>query len=223
MGKKILSKKNIISFFSGLAIIGTIIDLYVLRTGIAKWVFSLFKWLFNFINQKMPNFVLNLLIVAILGGLVYISIKLRELLKANIGKLRKDFDNHLKKIHNDPEHGIDKKIRDIRTDLSGIYDKAKKYEQLDTSPEIIFILETLGAKLDMKMTRRNLRNYYVRKFRPKTSKEANLIFNMKINWLDKRGYIEKFEERQIGFVKITSIGLEYHGWAKIKIAEENKK
>jgi len=82
MGINIFSKKNIWKFvsFAFLIIFGNI-DFFIIRSGVAKGIVNAFKWLFNFMNQGVPNFVTNLLLVVALGCVIYMFIKINSMSK----------------------------------------------------------------------------------------------------------------------------------------------
>lgn len=86
MGRKIFTKKNILRFvyFAAAIILGNV-DFYLIKSGVAKGIVNAFKWLFNFMNQGVPNFVTNLLLVVALGCVIYIFIKIN-----NMSKLKRE-------------------------------------------------------------------------------------------------------------------------------------
>lgn len=211
--KKILSciqKNSLLS-----SMLGSLIIIILLK---------LADFLFLKSNLRIIDFVFLFLFLFIIIMLIVVYRKQKSIpVSRDEGQLREDFKKHKEGYKKFVEE-IDKKIRALRQDLSRIYDKAKKYEEIDTSPEIIFILETLGAQLNRRITERGLFGDYLREFRPKTAKEANLNFNIKINWLKTHNVIELFEteDNYNKYVKITDLGFEYLRQAKIKIAEKKE-
>lgn len=164
----------------------------------------------------------------ILFGVIFLIIihrKVRSIpTSRDEGQLRTDFDNHREGYKKFVQE-TDKKIRDLRQDLSQIYDKAKKYEQIDIKEEYIFILETAGAQADKIIDIGVMKVLYMQKFRFSTGQEANLSFNMNINWLEKNNYILHFPTDMEGIeyhIEITERGFEYLRLAKKKIEEESK-
>lgn len=89
MGKKLLSHILIVlGIISGIVAVGTI-------------VYYGMKWrILNFFNNSIPNFILNLLIIAIIGCLIFIFFKLRKLPKDGSGELREDFEKYNRGVIN---------------------------------------------------------------------------------------------------------------------------
>jgi ribosomal protein S17E len=177
-------------------------------------------------NKGVPDFVTNLLLVVALGCLVFISIRIKELLrvgrrdsKEHTENLRSDFEEH-KEVFKKVTGDMDKKIRGIRQDLSGIYDKAKRYEEIETKEEFMFILETIGAKVDKRIFKGRLLNLYRKKFNFDSREELILSFNMNITLLKKCNLINYVIMAGSVFYVITNEGLEYLRLARIKIKEE---
>jgi len=240
MGINIFSKKNIWKFVSFvLLIIFGNIDFFIIRSGVAKGIVNAFKWLFNFMNHGVPNFVTNLLLVVALGCLVFLSIKTRALLRAgsrglredsegskeDTGNLRDDFEEH-KEVFKKVTSDMDKNIRGIRQDLSGIYDKAKRYEKIETKEEIMFILKTIGARRNKIIDEAQMFAFYIKRFKFTTTEEAKLGFNMNINWLDRNDYIKQFipdyddDDGIVELLQITDKGFEYLRISEMKIEEK---
>ncbi|GAH41241.1 unnamed protein product, partial [marine sediment metagenome] len=117
-------------------------------------------------------------------------------------------------------------IRGIRQDLSGIYDKAKKYEAIEIRDEYIFILETIGARRNKIIEEAQMFVFYIKRFKFATTEEAKLSFNMNINWLDRNDYIKQFipdyddDDGFVELLQITDKGFEYLRMAEMKIEEK---
>lgn len=199
MGRKIFTKKNILRsvYFAAVIILGNI-DFYLIKSGIAKGIVNAFKWLFNFMNEGVPNFVTNLLLVVALGCLVFLSIKIRALLrvgrrdsKEHTGNLRSDFEEH-KEVFKKVTRDMDKNIRGIRQDLSQIYDKANGIG--------IYTISQLLGHADVKMTQRYIN------WQPEDGADA--VESLVKNTPEKRNILGIEKNEQFRIPLVTSVGMQ---------------
>lgn len=191
---------------------------------LGNFIGLLFRATISPVGRDVVLFLLLLILIMIV--IIFRKQKISPVSKEE-GSLANDFKNHREGYKKFVEE-TDKNIRQLRQDLSGIYDKAKKYEEIDTSPRLISILEALGAKSNGTMTKKDLFFHYLSLFGAISitgSRSAMLPFNMNISWLETNGYIfrdiPKDDNEEI--VGITPKGFEYLRLAKIKITEEKKK
>lgn len=231
--------KNIWKRFKGF-IIGISIFLSLVSgvATIAKiWddVWKIVTAILNFlISTDGRQIILSLLVVVLLIKLVRLNRKINKLspskekgTEKEIKSLREDIGKH-KLRHKEVTQKLDGEIRKLRQDLSQIYDKAKKYEQIEIEPEYIFILETLGARLDRTFDQNILYRIYLAKYDFDKVEEAKLNFNMIIEWLEKNGYIRMGQAEDedgdiFSYYEITTNGFEYLRLTKKKVEEEKKK
>jgi len=188
-------------------------------------ILRLADFLFLKSGLRIIDLVFLFLILFVVIFLIIIHRKVRSIpASGDEGQLRKDFENHKKVIENvlsDMDEKIGKNMRSI----SQIYDKAKKYEEIEIKEDYIFILETAGAQADKRIELGVMKVLYMQRFRFSTGQEANLSFNMNINWLEKNNYILHFPTDMEGIeyhIEITERGFEYLRLAKKKIEEESK-
>lgn len=214
-----------LSVVSGVATIAKVWD------DIWKTVIAILNFLISTDGRQL---ILSLLVIGLIILLVRLNRRIRKLSPSkekgaegkDVKRLREDLGKQ-KVIYTKVTQKLDADIRKLRQDLSQIYDKAKKYEQIESEikPEYIFILETLGANLDKVSTRNALYGLYRGKFRFASNREANISFNMTLDWLEGNDYIRQFQSETdtiTHYAEITKNGFKYYRLAK-KIIEERQK
>lgn len=242
MGKKKLSWRDILFIVgTSLAVILPLIiawDWTVKRVnevlnyykGQAYLIGAILKFLF--LTTEGRQMVLSMLVIGLIIWLMLLNKRIGKLLPSkeegtdgDVKSLRKDYGKHKEKFI-EVTRELGGEIRNLRYDLSQIYDEAKKYKQIDIRPEYILILEALGASTNHVLNKGGLYGLYRSKHKFATNNEANLSFNLTIDWLEGNEYIKQSQTEtdwNIHLVKITKKGFQYIRIAKTKKEEEKKK
>lgn len=234
MGRKIFTKKNIWKVVSAVAIIilGNV-DFYLIRSGVAKGIVNALGWIFNFMNQGVPNFYTNLLLLVALGFLVFLNRKIMRLppatkkgVEEDVKSLREDFGKH-EEIYTKVTKGLEEKIRKLQQELSKVQDKANKYDVLTGfNPECTWILARLGERDEEALPQGALYALYRQNYGFRNNRIATLKFNLRINWLEKNDYIIRRpapDDDITTYVVITDKGWEHLGIIEAKTEEDRKK
>ncbi len=206
--------KKILSFIQKNSVLSSVIGSAIF-TGLLKLADLILK-----LNLRIIDFVFLFLLLLNFIFLIIVYRKQRRIpVSGDEGQLRKDFGNHKKAIKN-VVSDMDERTRKNMQSISQIYDKAKRYEEIETKEETIFILETIGADLNKRIFKGRLLNFYKKKFDFKSREELILSFNLSITWLETRNLIKPVTMSDSVFYGITNKGLEYLRLARIKIEEE---
>jgi len=117
-------------------------------------------------------------------------------------------------------------VGDVDTFMKTFKKRTEKKE-IEVKPEYIFILEEIGGMRSKRREQEGLYIDYRNQYKFANDKEANVSFNMAIEFLNKNDYIIK-EQVVDGltdvyfYYQITTEGFEYLRLAKKKIEEEKK-
>lgn len=234
--KKLFSKKVLLGLLgligSGIfyAIVNAIVVALINNKNFWKSLKDSFINLGKFIiNLKVPDIVYIIIVLIVLSWLILNRKKIREILNADVGSLRKDFKDYKKEIGNRKneilklEKDIRKKQSEIIQSFRSVIGKVERYEKIKPTEGLIFILERLGSEVNKTMAKIALVRFYKRNFKNLNPREVNLDFNFNTNSAEMYNLIKPLKGQSgLVYYKITRIGLEYLKEQKIRKKNEKK-
>ena len=180
---------------------------------------SVLKFVFNLISTQIPNWIFRFLLIILLGGLLFITIKLFKLLKTSPVS-GEDFSKHKDANKKFEDEEIKKKIWPILRSISNRY---KEYEKLEPNDEICFILKLIANEDEREMLESDVMTQYFYKFNDRNTADFNIVLdllNIKKFIRDTTGYGGSYGEMPF---EITSDGFHYLRIRKIDEASQSRK
>jgi hypothetical protein len=158
----------------------------------------------------IPDWIFRLAILAIIIWTIYLTFKIKKLLRTDISMLGEEFRKH--KVENDNvEKDLRKKIGGLRDIINDIYSQKKEQKKnvkIEMTEEVEFILEKIAGEASQVILYRDLESEFRKEFEKKRSD-----FNILMNQLKQYNLCYDTEAGAFGEMAfgITPSGLEYLG------------